>query len=392
MTAKQALVQSLNVPAVRLLYSYGVFPFYLFLKSSGISTLFRSASDYGLPLILGGAEVTLWDMAMLYRGLGRGGKFSQLQIVENDKASREPSNAANLISPGASYLALNTLRELKRPGSEYYWELFQDQYPLAWKTGTSYGQKDAWAVGVSPQWTIAVWIGNFSGEGNANLAGARCAGPLLFDIFNNLPKNPQRSWFVSPDRDLQKINICLETGFLASANCPNPVIASAPKYMKPLRLCPFHQKIFVSNTSGAEVCSYCWTPGDYAAKSLLMYPPDVVQYLRKHGHSIGSIPLHNPDCPAQSTFKPLEIIYPLNNARLWLPRDFHGEKQKISTRAAHRDGQRTIFWYLNDHYLGSTVSRHEMAISCTKGWNQLEIVDEIGYRDRKRFYVDMKNN
>ena len=389
-TAKQALIQSLNVPAVRLLYTYGIFPFYIFLKSAGVSTLFRNANDYGLPLVLGGSEVTLWDMAALYRGLGLGGKFSKLQILENDTANPGLSNTANLISPGASYLALNILRELKRPGSEYYWELFQNQFPLAWKTGTSYGQKDAWAVGVSPQWTIAVWIGNFSGEGNANLAGARCAGPLLFDIFNNLPQNPQKAWFAAPDTGLKEISVCLETGFVASPNCPNPVVVSAPRYMKPLRLCPFHQKIFVSTDTGDEVCSICWTPGHYTAKSMLMYPPDVAQYLRRHGQNAGSIPLHNPKCPAQSVYKPLEILYPLNNARLWVPRDFDGEKQKVTTRAAHRDQQRTIFWYLNDHYLGSTTARHEMAVLCKKGWNQLEIVDEIGYRDHKRFYVDMK--
>ncbi len=388
-TAQQALIQSLNVPAARLLYTYGVYPFYLFLRSAGVSTLFRTAEDYGLPLILGGAEVTLWDMANLYRGLGNGGKFGQLQFLADDAPTE--AGTTQLISPGASYLTLGILRELKRPGAEYYWEYFQNRYPLAWKTGTSYGQRDAWAVGVSPQWTVAVWVGNFSGEGNANLAGSRCAGPLLFDIFNDLPKDPRYAWFSAPDDDLAPIEICRESGFLSNGDCPDPVFAPAPRHARPLRQCPYHQRIYVSTEREYAVCSLCWTPGQYRAQTVRMYPPDVVQYLRETGRLGAAPPRHNPDCPAQTGEPPLEIVYPTRNARLWLPRDFAGERQKLTARAAHRERQRTLYWYLNDRYLGSTVSRHELALDCPKGWNVLEVVDAVGYRARTRFFVQMRN-
>ncbi len=390
LTAKEALVRSLNVPAVRLLYTYGLHPFYQFLKSANISTLFRYADDYGLPLIIGGAEVTVWDMAMLFRSLGNDGRIAPLQILADSSGAKHATVFEDAISPAACFLTLNMLRELKRPGSEYYWELYENQWPLAWKTGTSYGQRDAWAVGVSPQWTIAVWVGNFTGEGNANLSGARCAGPLLFDIFNYLPKDPNQPWFPKPEANFSPINVCTETGFLASSDCPNPTLAEAPRFMKPLRLCPFHHKIFVSGDKKHQVCSLCWESGHYHAESQLIYPPDVAQYLRQRGQIPGSIPPHKTDCPARATSQPLQIIYPQQNARLWVPRDFGGSLQKVTMRVAHRDSRRQLFWYLDDHYLGITENRHEKAVGLSKGWHTLEVIDGVGYRDRKRFYVDLR--
>lgn len=419
-SAKEALARSLNVPAVRLLYTYGVSPFYLFLKSAGVSTLFRSPDDYGLPLILGGAEVTVWDMAMLFRGLANGGRFEPLVVLEESGAQgakgmaqsaerRAPASLfaprsalhaphyPSLLSPMACYLTLNMLRELKRPGAEYYWEQYQNQWPLAWKTGTSYGQRDAWAVGVNPQWTIAVWVGNFSGEGNPSLGGARCAGPLLFEIFNYLPKDPNHSWFAKPEEDAATLEICLETGFLAGNDCPNHVFVEAPRYMKPLRLCPYHQRIFVSDDEKYQVCSLCWEPGHYHDRERLIYPPEVAQYLRGRGQILGELPPHKPDCPGQLSQGPggrltLQIVYPQEDARLWVPRDFGGELQKVILRAAHRENRRMIYWYLDNRYLGSTINRHEQAVELARGWHVLEVVDESGFRDRKRFYADMRKD
>ena len=390
--AKEALVRSLNVPAVRLLYTYGIYHFYHLLKAAGLTTLFRTADDYGLPLIIGGAEVNLWDMTVLYRGLANGGKFRPLQIVEDSERLEESSTLTSLISPGACYLTLNMLRELKRPGAEYYWEQYQNQWPLAWKTGTSYGQRDAWAIGVSPQWVIAVWVGNFDGEGNANLAGASCAGPLLFDIFNSLPKDPQQSWFEKPVMELAPLEICQDTGFLAGDHCEKKIIVEAPLSMKPIKICHYHQSIYVNKNQTHQVCSLCWKPDQYKRISRLIYPPDVVQHLRERGQVISSVPPHSPDCPAQAESLALQILYPQNNTRLWIPRGFDGNWQKVTMRVAHRERSRVLYWYLDDRFIGRSKDRHVKAAELTKGWHILEIVDEIGNRAHKRFYAAMKNN
>ncbi len=391
-SAKDALVRSLNVPAVRLLNTYGLYSFYLFLKATGIQTLFRSPQDYGLPLILGGAEVTVWDMATLFRGLAAGGQFQPLRLLEEDDSQEQTANAYQLISQGACYLTLNMLRELKRPGAEYYWEQYQNQWPLAWKTGTSYGQRDAWAVGVSPQWAIAIWIGNFNGEGNANLSGASCAGPLLFTIFNYLPKEPSKSWFEKPEQELELVKLCLQTGQVAGPDCKQTILAEAPRQMKPLQVCSYHQGIFVTLDEQQQVCSQCWQPGEYKRISRLIYPADVVQYLRESGQMISDLPPHRFDCPTHSDNLALQILYPQENACLWIPRDYDGSLQQVTARVAHRDKNHQLYWYLDDQYCGSSQALPSKPLKLTKGWHNLEVVDQTGNRDHKRFYVDLRSD
>ena len=385
-TAREGLIRSLNVPAVRLLKAYGVVSFYCFLEAAGLSSLFRPADDYGLPLVIGGAEVTPWDMAVLFRGLGNGGRFRPLLVLDGPSDERD-TGTMPLISPGACDLTLNVLRELKRPGAEYYWQQYQNPWPLAWKTGTSYGQRDAWAVGVSPQWTVAVWVGNFDGQGNANLTGAGCAGPLLFDVFNALPKDARLSWFQRPDADLAPVEICLDTGFRAGPACGRRSVVNAPLHMAPLRVCPYHRHIFVTLDGAHQVCSLCWQPGGYTRVSRLVYPADVTQYLRERGQTVGGMPPHSPGCPAQQGGQMVQILYPQENAHLWVPRDFDGNRQQVALRAAHQEHRRVLFWYLDHRFIGSSQGRHIKAADVGGGWHVLDVVDELGNRDRRRFHV-----
>jgi penicillin-binding protein 1C len=390
-TVKEALIRSLNVPAVRILYTMGVDPFHHFLKAAGVKTLFRSPEEYGLPLILGGAEVTAWDMAVLFRGLGNGGRFLPLTIFEEGTENGDSSGASPLISTGACYLTLTMLRELKRPEAETYWDQYQNQWPIAWKTGTSYGQRDAWAAGVSPQWTLVVWVGNFNGEENANISGAPCAGTLLFSIYNSLPKSSQDSWFVTPVDDLDAVRLCLETGYLAGPLCEKTQIVEAPRFMKPLKLCPYHQKLFLSHDGRYQVCSACWETGKVKETVRLVFPADVVQYLRESGKPVADLPRHRPSCTAQNAEEVLQILYPPDNARLWIPRDLDGQLEKVTFRAAHREKGIRLYWYLDDVFIGTSRNRHTRSCLLTFGTHTLEIVDENGNRARVRFQAGLKD-
>ncbi len=386
-TAEDALVRSLNIPAVRLLNTYGVQEFYHFLKIAGVSTLFRDSEDYGLTLIIGGSEATLYDLVMLYKGLGNYGKFTPL-FVEDDK--EKMGHYFNLVSPGACFLTLEIMKEVKRPGIEYYWHQYHDQKPLAWKTGTSFGQRDAWAIGVNPQWTIGVWVGNFTGEGNSAISGASCAGPILFDIFNSLPKDTELTWFKMPIQEMDVITICKDTGFLAGPNCIHKENVLTPFQMKPLRLCPFCKNIFVDKEEKYRVCSLCWEAGNYKAKSVKIYPPNVSQYLRERGQNIDQMPLHNPGCPGEMTSNTIEILYPTNKARLWIPREIGGELQKITLRAAHRNSGSFVFWYLDDLYIGDTIDKHFKAVLVNNGNHYLKVIDENGNTDEVAFSVQTR--
>lgn len=389
-TARDALTRSLNVPAVRLLNIYGVFPFYTFLKNAGIQTLFRSADDYGLPLIIGGAEVTAWDMVRLFRGLANGGVFEPLAILEKSEDFNR-SGMVSLISEGSCLLTLEMLKDLRRPGAEFYWKQYQNQYPLAWKTGTSYGHKDAWAVGVNPEWTIAVWVGNFDGEGNKNLSGAGSAGPLLFQIFNSLPHDPDLSWFEKPEMHFIDVELCAETGFLAGEQCRKKIVAKAPRFMKPLRICPYHEGVFMDKDNQFAVCSQCWQKG-YHQTSVLVYPADVIQCLCQKGIPPEMIPPHNPQCSALREHKDLQILYPYDNAILWIPRDFNLKYQEVVFRAAERYAFRKVYWYLNDKYLGTTSGNHVITAHMPVGWHEVFVIDEDGNKDIKKFFVQRRES
>lgn len=384
-SAKDSLVQSLNVPSVRLLNSYGTYAFYQFLKQAGVSTLFRPPDDYGLTLVLGGAEVTLADLAMLYRGLGKKGVFEPLRYR---RGSPLPASSRALVSPGAALLTLDMLRDVKRPGAEYYWEYFNERRPIAWKTGTSFGGRDAWAVGVSPRWTIAVWAGNFSGDENPELTGSRSAGPLLFDIFNSLPLDGlPENWFIAGPGDLKSVPICTLSGFAAAESCPQTETVQAPNHNKVIRLCPYHQRVFVSADSRYEVCSLCWSGIEYREQTLAVFPPEVASHLRKRGLFVMTAPPHRPECPAKQDADLVSIVYPAPDAHIFLPRDFNGDIQAIRLQASHRHGGSTLFWYLDNDYIGQTLFRHEVAVSPPPGRHQVVVVDESGYSSAVTFFI-----
>ncbi len=380
--AYQALIYSLNVPAVRLLNAYGVNKFYNKLKSTGVSTLFRHSDDYGLPLILGGAEVTPWDMGKLYMGLSRSGKFSDISYLSIDQETR----SQQLVSSGATFLVLDELKELIRPGLEFYWKKYGTQRPIAWKTGTSYGHKDAWAVGTTPQWTIVVWVGNFDGSSNKNLAGMQSAGPLLFNILNALPFDKNQDWFKPNRGDFVKIKLCEQTGFYASDNCDQVIMVDAPKNMRPLKTCMYHKKFQVEANNKYAVCSHCWS-SDHHDQAVLKYPPDVNYYLRKNGNLTASEPMHNPECLVAQERDVLLIIYPLQDANVFIPKDFDGEYQPLVSRFASQFPEREVFWYLDNSYIGSTINKPSLPLHLTAGTHKLTVVDVMGNKDQIDFSV-----
>ena len=380
-TVHQCLVQSLNVPAVFVLRDFGVEPFYAFLKDASITTLFRSPQEYGLSLIVGGAEVTLWDVAGLYRGLGLGGVFAPISALEDE---RDPPGR-RLLHPGASYLVLDMLRDVRRPGYEYTSVLNPDAFPIAWKTGTSFHQRDAWAMGVSPEWVVGVWAGNFSGEPNQNLMGAKIAGQLLFQIYQQLPKT--QSWFGDPYDDVKFATACSRTGYAWTPACGVSSRVLVPASAPPLPPCPYHRTFFVNNLDGREVCSRCWSTGHYHQESRLVFTPKMATYLRKAGAPVQETPQHELSCSGYREANVLQILYPLEASRILLPRDYGGVAQPLVLRVAADEGGGSLFWFLDRRYLGRTVSLHELKVDLAPGGHRLTVLDGAGRSRTVEFEV-----
>ena len=388
-SAGEALLRSLNVPAVMMLSEYGIGNFKTLLERGGMTTLFRSADEYGLPLILGGAEGTLWEISGLYRMLGRGGLKSPLKLI--DGSGDEGEQSERVLSEGACWQVLDILKDLNRPGNEYYWRLFENQHPIAWKTGTSYGQRDAWAVGVTPRWTIGVWVGNFNGVGNPELGGARTAGPLLFEVLSLLPDEGAESWFACPEHDLKMVDICTRSGYHASPRCPETETVFAPKKSEQTDQCPYHQVLHVDKRLKYQVCSLCWGSDGAVADTLLLYPPDVVDCLRKLGKHADELLPHLPTCPTQAGQNPISIVYPSSRTGLWIPRGISGEKERVILRAAHSNGDAHLYWYVDGRYLGITHEIHQRAVLLNSGKHQLTLVDGEGHRRQVDFVVGQRH-
>lgn len=383
---EEALIKSLNVPFVRLLNTYGLEEFYDFLKECDLKKLFRTAHAYGLPIILGGAEASLWELSHIYHAMANEGIHIKLQYLQNSL----PKKSTKIFSAGAAWLVLNSMQKLNRPGSEYYWQHFDSNIPVAWKTGTSYGQKDGWAIGVNPQWTIGVWIGNFDGEGNAALSGAKSAAPLLFKLFREFTDTDSLTWFPEPEEDLIAIPCCKKSGYPVGRNCPDTLYIKHPLNTSSHRSCPYHKSYFIDKITKRSVCSLCWDPSNIRKEIRFIVPAVVQEILSLNGIKTDQIPKHASHCPLMQDKKRMEIVYPRNGIKIFLPRDLDGSYEKLIMSVKHQQKDTQLFWFLNDKYIGDTIKSHEMALHLETGIYHLVVQDEAGFSQSVRFEVFKK--
>jgi len=393
--ASEALARSLNVPFVVLLRKYGIPKFHNLLKDGGMTTINRSPDHYGLSLILGGAEGKLWDISCMYASMGKTlntytkeGIYRENIPVsyilnEKDKDGSEIKNP--LFSAGAIWQTFEALTSVNRP-EEIDWRSIPSMQKIAWKTGTSFGFRDAWAIGVTPGYVVGVWVGNSDGEGRPGLIGARTAGMVMFDIFNSLPSS---KWFAMPDKDLKKAETCKESGFLKGYTCPD---ASSDTTLISLRgsqseACPYHVSVNVSEDKKYQVYEDCAGNRGIVHTSWFVLPASWEIYYKEHHSSYISLPPFSPECLGETRIRPMEIVYPFANATVSLPKQMDGSPGEIVLEVAHRNPETRIFWHLDDKYLGETKDFHKKATGLPVGNHKLTVVDENGNSLSVRFSV-----
>lgn len=392
--ADQALQRSLNIPAVNNLQQYGISKFINRLSTLGLSTITRSADDYGLSLILGGAEVKLWDLVSAYASMARSLKhFTEydsrylsndyrtisLRPVEEDKSRVIKSS---VFTAGAIWESFEAMRSLKRPNEEGLWEHFSSGSQLAWKTGTSYGHRDAWAIGVNPKYTIGVWVGNSDGEGNNEIVGVSTAGSVLFSIVNQLPK--VNYWFDKPYDSMKELPICNKSGHLASPHCKEKTFkycAAATERSSP---CPYHEKIFLSEDKQHQVNSSCYDLDRMVEESWFSLPAEIAYYYKKHHSDYLEKPGFAKECKENNEHL-VAILYPTAREEIYLPKAIDGIKQKLVLEASHSYEKQKLFWHLNEKYLGETELFHSMELSLDPGQYELMVMDIDGNFDIQSF-------
>ncbi|MBR1926982.1 MAG: penicillin-binding protein 1C [Bacteroidales bacterium] len=353
--AAEALARSLNVPSVHMLRWFGVPRFLDILRKAGLSTLNRSAAHYGLSLILGGGEATLLDITSMYS------KMAASYEATGKTAPRKGDrlNGFPLTDKCALWHTFEALKEVNRP-DEMDWRLIGSLKKVAWKTGTSYGFRDAWAVGVTSDYAVGVWAGNAQGQGVPGLTGARTAGPVMFDIFNLLPIREEEGayaangWFKEPaPGDYVLMEVCHSSGHLAGPNCERVDTLMLPPKAVRTEPCPYHKTIDGIRT--------------------FILPPSMEWYYRQHH------PEYAPYIPAgKEDYTPMEFIYPEGGAIIYIPRQLDGSIAGVTFNLAHRDPDQTVFWHLDNEYLGQTRFIHQMRITPPPGKHSVTVVDESG--------------
>lgn len=386
--ASEALARSLNIPAVTMLQKYGAPKFHTFLRQIGLKTINRPASHYGLSLILGGAEATLWDVTNTYAYMGR--SLLQLPQTEcslllSDSENSEAVTSAkttDIFQPGAVWQTFNALTEVNRP-EEIDWKSIPSMHPIAWKTGTSHGFRDAWAVGVTPHYAIGVWVGNATGEGKPGLVGARTAGPVLFDIFSLLPPT---QWFKRPGNVFVKTEVCRKSGHLKGRFCEETdTLLILPAGLK-TEACPYHHLITLSADETHRIYENCANLEPTIQKSWFTLPPVWEWYYRQHHPEYSPLPPFKPGC-GEDALQPMQFIYPPMNARIVLPKQMDGSPGYMTAELAHGNPATTIFWHLDNTYLTQTQDFHKISLQPTPGKHSLTAVDSAGNTVTTTFYI-----
>ena len=400
-TVERALTYSLNIPAVRILADVGVPVFTDKLRAAGFKSVAKAAPRLGLSTILGGCGATLEELTGLYAALADGGRYSPLALIKNEElkikngplgilSKRGNASSAStfnssflifnsLVSPAAAFLITDILAQRTRPDLPMGYQNSRHLPKIAWKTGTSYGRRDAWSIGYNADYTIGVWVGNFSGLGSPALTGADVASPLLFDLFNTLAYNSPNHWAVPP-ATLDFRLVCAETGLVPGEHCPNQLIDYYLPGTSSARHCEHQKEALISADGAVAYCRAC-VPAAGFKRQLFPNPlPEVLAFREAQGLPSTRLPPHNPACRLVRTTDggasaALAITSPLDHAEYVLDR--HDRQQMLLSCAAGSE-VRQVYWYVNDRFLRAAAATERVFFRPPSGMVKISCADDHG--------------
>lgn len=370
--ASGALARSLNVPFVRMLRDYGVRNFKDLLTSCGMTTLSRPSEDYGLSLILGGAEGKLCELTKIYAFLS-----AYYQGFTDYLPADWP-----LTDRCAIWWTFDALKELNRP-DELDKSLVSSLRRIAWKTGTSYGFRDAWAIGVTRDYAVGVWAGNANGESAPGLVGARTAGPVLFDIYNMLPPG---EWFSEPSsRDYVYAEVCSKSGQLKGQFCTESDSLAVPPAALRSKACPYHKPVLLTSDGSHRLQGPA--PGCVTGNFFILPPAMEWYYRRTHSDYVPLPPLL-PGSLSSGNFIPMAFIYPEQGSSVFIPKKLDGSEGEVVFSLAHSNPETDVYWHLDSEYIGSTRFIHRLSFRPSRGSHSLTAVDGSGNSVSVSFRVE----
>lgn len=394
--AQRALSRSLNIPSVLMLQEHGVNKFYELTQKLKLRNINQHPDHYGLSLILGGAESNLWDLCRAYANMSAtinyfnqsNGKYRAKEFAElNYESSFQQdfgtdSFQKNIFGAGSIYLTYNAMKEVNRPEGDEAWKFYDSSLELAWKTGTSFGNRDAWAIGTNSRYVVGVWVGNANGEGRPELTGVDSAAPILFDVFNLLPR---KSWFQPPLNDLEYAEVCTLSGHLAQDDCPKTK-QLITRSGKKTAICPYHKLVHLDASRQFRVNSSCEDVDKIVTVKWFILPPVMEWYYKSLHIDYKTVPPYRADCqPRQQAV--MDFIYPKTNSKIYLTKDFNSKVQPVIVKVAHSNREAKLFWYVDNDYKGTTQTFHEMPIAAETGVHYITVADEFGNEIKRRVEI-----
>lgn len=402
--ANKGLARSLNVPAVKMLQQYSGEKFINVLKKLKITSVTKSADYYGLSLILGGCEASLWELCGAYASMTRSlrnylthnnmycpGDYHSPNyycgVNAHSTAAKSAETAPHsFLSSGAIYHTLKALTMVERPEDESSHEMFGGDRVVSWKTGTSFGFRDAWAIGVTGNYVVGVWTGNADGEGRPGIIGVKASAPILFDLIKILPRDHQK--IDAPYDDLTKVTICKNSGHIASENCPETEEMLVPTAGVNSESCPYCRTLHLDPSEKYRVTADCEAPENIVRRKWFVLPPAMEYYYRQHHSDYRTLPPMRKDCSQHSDGDlPIQIIYPESNAKIFLPKGFEGERQRMVLEATSRTSGNRLFWHIDDAYITVTQDIHRISADLPAGRHLVTITDNDGNRTSRWFEV-----
>jgi penicillin-binding protein 1C len=403
--ADKALIRSLNIPAVHMLRDYRYERFHELLKNIGMRSLNKPADHYGLSLILGGAEGTLWDITGIYASMARTlnhhsnyntwtntydrKDFHQPNylVKKQDSTAQKNLEATSWYSSASIYQTFDALKEVYRPGEETGWRYFTSSKRIAWKTGTSFGFRDGWAVGVTPQYAVGVWVGNADGEGRPGLTGTETAAPVMFDIFSQLPG---AEWFQQPNLEMRKVNVCAKSGQRVSALCDDGVESWIGTSGLESQQCTFHKKVHLTMDRKYRAHSNCEPVDKIINTTWFVLPPIQEYFFKQKNLSHQPLPPFRKDCLSTSGMVMMDLIYPKPDSKIFIPRELNGTPGRAVFELAHRNASVKVYWHLDGQFIGETNKTHQLILNPGEGKHILTVVDDAGEAIERRFEVISK--
>jgi len=385
-TMEYALEHSLNIPAVKALGMLGKDKFIHKLAQCDFTQIKKDQKKLGLSMILGGCGTSLEELTGLYTIFANEGKFVKPAIVDiprstvdrNETTSDRPRltepSGVTILSPAATFMINETLSKVNRPDFPLNWQSTERMPKIAWKTGTSYGRRDAWSIGYNKHYTVGVWVGNFSGLGIPEISGANVATPLLFKIFNTIDYDSDQEWFEQP-KDCDSRIVCSETGLLPRDHCTHTVIDYFIPLVSNTQTCNNIQELMISSEEKISFCKTCMPDAGYKKKMYKIISPDMQAYFAERNIAYEKVPMHNPDCEKIFREGAPAITSPKNGSEYLISKK-NPEALQLSTNTGNDVTK--VYWYINNRFYKASDAKTKQFFIPDEGPVKISCTDDKG--------------